>query len=204
MPRARKTNTRKVRERILILCEGAKTEPNYFNGIRADKSQENQLTGLRIQVFDTKYNTAVELVKESIDLKKEAVKERNPYDSVWVVVDKDYYHKHPEAYDLAEKNNIQIAFSSISFEYWFLLHFGRFNISFNRSRDLERYLRDQNHYRAYKKSHNHYDTLRPKTYKAIANAKWLRKEIQYDESIRPYHYNPFTNVDILVEYLLNL
>lgn len=204
MPRARKTNTRKIRERILILCEGAKTEPNYFNGIRADKAQENQLTGLRIEVFDTKYNTAVELVKQCIELKKEAVKERNPYDSIWVVVDKDFYHKHPEAYDLAEKHDIKIAFSSISFEYWFLLHFGKFNIPFKRSRDVENYLRDHNYYTSYKKSHDHYQKLQPKTYKAIANAKWLRKEIKYDEEKRPYLYNPFTNVDILVEYLLSL
>lgn len=204
MPRARRTNTRKVRERILILCEGAKTEPNYFNGIKADKSQENQLTGLRIEVYDTKYNTAVELVKESIELKEAAADDRNPYDSVWVVVDKDYYYKHPEAYDLAEENDVRIAFSSISFEYWFLLHFGRFKIAFERSRDLEKYLREHNYYKSYKKSHDHYTKLRPKTYKAIANAKWLRKEIDYQEDVRPYHYNPFTNVDVLVEYLLGL
>ena len=204
MPRARKVRTRKIRERILILCEGAKTEPNYFNGIKADKSQENQLTGLRIEVFDTKYNTAVELVKEAIELKKEAYQNRNPYDSIWVVVDLDGYHKHPEAYNLAEKNGVRIAFSSISFEYWFLLHFGKFNIPFSRSRELEAYLRENNHYKSYKKAFNHYDKLRPKTYKAIANAKWLRKEIKYEEGDRPYLYNPFTNVDVLVEYLLSL
>ncbi|MGB0522149.1 MAG: RloB family protein [Flammeovirgaceae bacterium] len=204
MPRARKVNTRKIRERILILCEGAKTEPNYFNGIRADKSKENQLTGLRIEVYDTKYNTALELVKQAVELKKEAATDRNPYDSVWVVVDKDFYHKHPEAYNLAEKNDIRISFSSISFEYWFLLHFGKFNISFNRSKDLETYLREHNYYKSYKKSYDHYSKLRKKTHKAIANAQWLRKEIKYDEEVRPYHYNPFTNVDILVDYLLSL
>lgn len=204
MPKERKVNTRKVRERILILCEGEKTEPNYFNGIKADKKKEHQLTGLRIEVFDTIYNTAVELVKQAIDLKRQGNHERNPYDSVWVVVDLDGYHKHPEAYDLAEKNGIRIAFSCVSFEYWFLLHFGKFNIPFPKSKELERYLRENNYYRSYKKAANHYDKLRAKTQKAIANAKWLRKEVNYVEGDRPYLYNPFTNVDILVEYLLSL
>ena len=85
------------------------------------ESQEHQLTGLRIEIYDTKYNTAVELVKQAIELKKSGKSEQNPYDSIWVVVDLDGYRKHPQAFDLAEENDIKMAFSCISFEYWFLL-----------------------------------------------------------------------------------
>ena len=112
MPKPRKVSLRKIRERILILCEGAKTEPNYFAGIKSDKSLDNQLTGLRIEIYDTKYNTALELVREAVDLKKEATKESNSYDSVWVVVDLDGYAKHPDAFHLAKKNKVKIAFFS--------------------------------------------------------------------------------------------
>ena len=206
MPKPRKVSQRKVRRRILILCEGAKTEPIYFGGIKSDKTLENQLTGLRIEIFDTKYNTALELVKEAAELKRAALKEFNPYDSVWIVVDLDGYAKHPEAFRLAKRNKIRMAFSSISFEYWFLLHFGKFNIEFERSRDLENYLREKEYYRMYKKSHNHYEKLRDKTYRAIKNAKWLREEIGFnpERGHVPYNFNPFTNVDELVEYLLML
>ena len=203
MPKPRKVSLRKIRERILILCEGAKTEPNYFAGIKTDKTLENQLTGLRIEIYDTKYNTALELVKQAVELKKEAVKELNPYDSAWVVVDLDGYAKHPEAFSLAKRNKVNVAFSSISFEYWFLLHFGRFNLYFEKSRELEQLLREK-YYRNYKKSFQHYDYLRDKTSKAIENAKWLREQVEFKKGDLPYKYNPFTNVDELVEYLLSL
>lgn len=204
MPKPRKVNLRKIRRRILILCEGAKTEPIYFLGIKADKTLEHQLTGLRIEVSDTIYNTGMELVKEAVQLKKEAVKDQNPYDSIWVVVDLDGYAKHPQAFQMANQHKINMIFSAISFEYWFLLHYGKFNIPFKRSKEVENYLREKNFYRGYKKSHQHYEQLKGKTYRAIENAKWLRTQVISDENKPYYKYNPFTNVDELVEYLLEL
>src|ERR1700676_3216244 len=97
-----------VRKRILILCEGGKTEPGYFKAIRNDKLFANQLSGLRIIIHDTKKNTAKELVAEAISLAKEAKRERNPYDEIWIVVDRDGYSKHPESFDRARATGIKI------------------------------------------------------------------------------------------------
>jgi hypothetical protein len=36
--RDRKVETRNLRQRILIVCEGAKTEPNYFKSFRVNKT----------------------------------------------------------------------------------------------------------------------------------------------------------------------
>ena len=49
------------------------------------------------------------------------------YESTWAVFDKDYHPEHKEAFKLAkqeiDENKVNIAFSSISFEQWILLHF---------------------------------------------------------------------------------
>jgi hypothetical protein len=75
-------NTRTLR-RILIVCEGEKTEPNYFR-----KFPENPEVYDRIDIHGTGYNT-VSLVNEAIRLKNEALKKREPYIEVWCVFDKD-------------------------------------------------------------------------------------------------------------------
>ena len=63
--------------------------------------------------------------------------EDGTYDEVWAVYDKDGHPKHKEAYDLAllkiGDKIVNIAFSSISFEYWILLHFEENATAFERS-----------------------------------------------------------------------
>jgi hypothetical protein len=64
-------NTRKLR-RILIVCEGEKTEPNYFRKFPANPEVYDG-----IDVYGTGYNT-VSLINEAIRIKKLALKKRNP------------------------------------------------------------------------------------------------------------------------------
>ena len=123
MPKKRLTNKRKPNKRILILCEGKETEPNYFKGLKQDTYHRNKLAALRIELYDSGKNTGKELVVEAKYLKKTANAEKNPYDAIWIVIDRDGYTKHPQTFDQANANKINIAFSSISFEFWFLLHF---------------------------------------------------------------------------------
>ena len=73
MTSRRYTKIRHIRQRILILCEGMKTEPLYFNSIKADKSRNNRLSGLRIVLHNAAKNTPKELVDIAIKLKKEAI-----------------------------------------------------------------------------------------------------------------------------------
>lgn len=59
------------------------------------------------------------------------------YDEVWAVFDKDGHPQHQEAFELAEnkinEKKVNIAFSSIAFEYWILLHFERNTSVFEKS-----------------------------------------------------------------------
>lgn len=111
----------KVHYRILIVCEGEKTEPNYFESF-----EEIQKGGY---VFDIdckggKINTLT-VVDKAIELRDKAEKSGKPYDSVWAVFDKDDFpeEKFNEAILKAERSGIGCAWSNEAFELWYVFHF---------------------------------------------------------------------------------
>ena len=64
--------TQKVKKRILIISEGKKTEPNYFNAVKAKFRLSS------VEVPDTKKNTGKELLQIAIDYQKKAKKIETP------------------------------------------------------------------------------------------------------------------------------
>ena len=80
---------------------------------------------------------------------------------MWVVYDKDGYSKHAETFDYAKRHNVKIAFSSISFETWILLHFGYTTRAFEKSEKIISYLKHKYHFDY---SKNDYDTFNSKEY----------------------------------------
>ncbi len=106
----------------LIICEGKKTEPNYFNGL---KKKINEKYGNKVDVLipnidikGTGMNTT-SLVKYT----QKTVNHANKvYGQVWVVFDKDDYND--EQFNSAIDNcNYNVAWSNPNFELWLLAHF---------------------------------------------------------------------------------
>jgi len=195
---------RQINKRILILCEGAETEPIYFNALKSDKANTNNLAALRIIVHDSKKNTAKELVAEALELKKEAILEKNAYDAIWVVVDRDDYTKHPESFNRAEKTKICIGFSSPSFEYWFLMHFGFSSAPFENADAVKKKLKVKEHLPEYEKNIDVYQKLKCRQNAAIENSKKIIEHHANSSDVPIWKLNPYTNVGALVEFLLNL
>ncbi len=195
-----KSTIRKVARKVWIYCEGSETEYNYFNGIKKEKRLTDIKAAHGIEIPETKINTAKELVKLAKAKKKEF-----PFDTCWVVFDKDGYTKHPQAFNQAKDNNINIAFSSVSFEYWFLLHFEQTSKPFKKADALIKELKKKG-YSHYEKTLDHYAFLKSKTKIAISNAIWLRKGIEAieGEGYKCYECDAYTDVDKLVDYLLKL
>ena len=110
----------------LIVCEGKKTEPNYFNGLkrRINEKYGNKVDVLipNIDVKGTGMNTT-SLVKYT----QKTVNHANKvYGQVWVVFDKDDYNN--EQFDSAIKNcDYNVAWSNPNFEVWLLAHFKKVN-----------------------------------------------------------------------------
>ncbi|MCK5535340.1 RloB domain-containing protein [bacterium] len=192
--RKKKSGKRHLKPRLFVLCEGTKTEPRYLKGFLKNLGMEEGYQIDIIELVDTEINTA----KELVDL---AIKQRElEKDEIWAVFDKDGYTMHAQAFDRARAKDINIAFSSISFETWILLHYVYTTKEFEKSEDVIKYMKD-NGYIDYEKSDcENFNKTKDKLEKAIINAKRLRhhqKSVNSDNKI--YKWNPYTNIDELLE-----
>ncbi len=208
------SKNKNIKKSLYILTEGH-TEQAYFSRISEILGDEDEW----------KYSVTVD-VREIVDgsktdpvnMVKEAKKSQKSYDEVWVVFDKDRDRdqQNLQAFELAAKSKIKVAFSSISFEEWVLLHFERSITAFQRSDCESRgqqctcngaicastYIR-LNYYPTYVKGKAKlYDDLSDKRDVALEFAAWLK----YRHSpLTNYHLlNPFTDVDNLVSQLFEL
>jgi hypothetical protein len=188
----RQQNIRPLR-RFLIVCEGEKTEPNYFKAF-----PENPEVYDAIDIYGTGYNT-VSLVDEAIRLKTKARDEKKPYIEVWCVFDKDSFsvEQFTAALILAGKNQIKCAYSIEAFELWYLLHFNYYDSALSREQYKDKLSELLN--RAYLKNDpNMYKLLEKKQSTAIQNAQKLFIR-QYKLPLR--EQNPITIVFELVKRL---
>lgn len=113
----RSIETKEVRVYFLIVCEGEKTEPNYFKSFKTNVKSF-------VYTIDTlgEGSNTKDLVKRTI---KARDKSSQQYDSVWVVFDKDSFSpdNFNGAIQLASHNDIKVGWSNEAFELWYLLHF---------------------------------------------------------------------------------
>ena len=206
-------NNKYTKRTLYILTEGH-TEEAYFSRMSEIMSDEDEW----------KYSVTIQ-VREIVDgsktdplnMVKEAKKSQKNYDEVWVVFDKDRDRdtQNLQAIELASKSKINIAFSSISFESWVLLHFEKFKTNFERSDCESRgsmcncngdicistYIK-LNYYQSYQKGKSKlYDELYDKLDIALEFSAWLRC---HHEPLNSIHVlNPFTDIDRLISLLLS-
>ena len=194
MKLTRPEKNRKLR-RILIVCEGEKTEPNYFRKFQADQEVYDS-----IDVHGTGYNT-VSLINEAIRIKNEAVQKREPYSEIWCVFDKDDFSIEAFEYAirLAGQNQINCAYSIEAFEIWYMLHFNYYDSALSRRQYKEK-LSELLKKPYLKNDTEMYSLLKGRRKKAIQNAKRLYN-IQCLLPLKDQ--NPITTVFKLVEQLID-
>lgn len=122
--------TREANNIVLIVCEGTKTEPNYFLELREYLRLPNGSV-----VIDSNCGTdPISVVNHGINLYNEHKRLRGiAYDRIYCVFDRDQYHL-PEGGDpysaaisiIAKKKTAKDIFFAINsvpcFEFWLLLH----------------------------------------------------------------------------------
>ncbi len=129
--------TKSKRRFFLIVCEGKKTEPNYFKSLR-DSLPKGVLDVCEFSIEGEGYNTE-SLVKRSLKFKSKWEKEINrKIDKLWVVFDRDSFT--PKAFNNAIKTclnknpKVEAAWTNEAFELWYLLHFHYYNTGINRKK----------------------------------------------------------------------
>jgi hypothetical protein len=187
----RRTNHFEPRQRLLIICEGEKTEPNYFRKFPLPPGSVVDVRGIG--------ENTVSLIREAIQLRDQS---DFYYDQVWCVFDRDSFpvENFNNAMQIAQDNHIKVAYSNEAFELWYVLHFDYLHTGISRRNYITRLRRLLGH-RYLKNSETIYDEIIARQEDAIRNAKRLLA--QYDPP-KPAEDNPSTTVHILVELLNRL
>ncbi len=183
--RLRDINTREIRQRFLIVCEGAKTEPNYFEKFR--------FPGIIVAIEGLGFDPR-QLVDTAIDLRRD-----DDYDQVWCVFDRDTWpiDNFNGAISKAQQKKIQIAYANEAFELWYLLHFNYHDTGIPRHEYITR-LHTHLGKPYTKNSLTIYEELESRMDDAIRNAERLMT--QYNPP-NPAADNPSTTVHLLVKEL---
>lgn len=187
----RQSETRRIPDKFLIVCEGEKTEPNYFNWLRTNwklKSSDVHITG--------KSGDPLGVIRTAISMKS-AAKGKNKYDQVWAVFDRDNFSnaRLGQAFLEARNEGIFVAFSNESFELWYLLHYNLRETSIGR-KELCDELSELFGEKYEKSSRKIFTKLKLHMKKAVTHAKYLVSSRPNEKAPQS---NPYTGVYLLVE-----
>ncbi len=194
-----------VREKVayfLIICEGSKTEPNYFLELEKDLPKGI----VKIEIEGSGLNT-ISLVDHAIKARDTSIRK---YDRIWVIFDKDDFpdENFNTAIYKALGNGISCAWSNEAFELWFLLHFQYINVGMGREQYkefLENEVRKASKNPNYTYTKNSTDTYSVlKQYGNQAQAiKWASKLLSNYSNEKYATHNPCTLVHIVIDELMN-
>jgi hypothetical protein len=130
---------------ILIVCEGAETEPNYFESLR----DYLKLSTISVKIED-RAGAPISVVEEArAQVEKRLQDFRDgrtnapPFEAIWCVFDVEN-PRHNQTFDravqVADQNDYQLAVSNPAFEFWYVLHFERTTRPFADGGELKGYL----------------------------------------------------------------
>jgi len=206
----RKLERRAGYDRILIVSEGARTEPNYFKEIRAEYRLHSANVEVQPGAFGTQPLQVVDYARELFE-KGDARKGIRPraFEQVYAVFDRD---DHPTFHDALARaraldgtlrNDLRqpVKFAAIasrpSFEFWLLLHFEDVRHLIHRDEAMRRLKR---HLPGYDKGYGRaFAETRSELQTAMDRARALAERVDPANDAEPY-----TGVVHLVELLTRL
>lgn len=197
--------SRNTAKKILIACEGSKTEPDYFKSIRQDLRSPT----LEIIILPPQGRTDPRSIIELAIEKRENMRKDRRWtegDMAWAVFDGDEHIENSlanwrDAIDRAKRQKIQLAITNPSFELWYLIHFRDQFSAINRHQAIALL---KEHILNYDKSKCFYPKpLKDLTPKAIKRAEKMADRIQQD-SLDEYANPSCNGLPNLMRLLLNL
>ncbi len=199
----RKVATRDKIVRFLIVCEGERTEPNYFKGLVKDRYSE-----VRSEEIVGEGKSTCALVKKTEEIRSRLEHQRHlRFDRVWVVFDKDDFNDFNEAIALAKSKGYMPGWSNEAFELWYLFHFVYLDSAISRAdyiKKLENEIQKKPGYEEYRYKKNDkgiYALLQSIGSETLAKERAARLREFFIESVDYKSHKPSTTVDLLVEEL---
>lgn len=125
-PLRRRVATLRPRKTFLIICEGERTEPEYLDALKRQRSaREAAAVDIRVET-GRGVSTPRQLVDIALAARQRALGEGAEIDEFWCVFDVEWPINHPglrTAIEKAESNGVRLAVSNPCFELWLILHF---------------------------------------------------------------------------------
>lgn len=122
----RKVGTRKPKRTFYLICEGSRTEPDYFRALKRtikDSLVEIEIAG-GVGVPMTIAKAACELAKrKGLKGSRRNLSSFESKDEVWAVFDRDSFEDFNQAIGHCRDGNVFVARSIPCFEVWLILHF---------------------------------------------------------------------------------
>lgn len=199
---SRKAPKREPYDLVLIVCEGEKTEPFYFQSLIAFE----KLSSVNIAIISGNGSDPASVVKTARAKIKDQEKYL-PFDKVYCVIDRDSHATFQQAQDMVrDDGKIQLIVSYPSFEFWYLCHFvysrspitraGSKSAGDNCISLLNTHWQNKFNAPYSKEIKNIYSKLYEKLETAITHSKRALAEAKRVDEL-----NPSTQVHELVEYL---
>lgn len=120
---ARRKPQRDSYAKILIVCEGEKTEPNYFQGAK----DYYALNSANVEICGDCGSDPVSIIKYAKQCYREERDAGDAFDKIFCVFDRDAHPHYTQAMNeisgATPKNTFEAINSVPCFEYWLLLHF---------------------------------------------------------------------------------
>ena len=189
---------------ILIVCEGAETEPNYFESLR----NLLRLSTVQVKIKD-RAGAPISVMDEAqyqMERRKQDIRDGRtdfpPFEAIWCVLDVENPYNNPSfdrAVHLADQNNYQLAVSNPAFEFWYVLHFERTTRPFANGDELKEYLR--RHIPGYYPALPVFDSLVASTQTAVRHAISISENHPQGGQRFP---NPSTRVHWLVKEMIEM
>lgn len=198
----RQRRERARNKRVLIVCEGTKTEPHYLRELLNDLHISQQV----VRVAPNDGVSPDRIVEHALKLYEEDAKAGDAFDQVYCVFDRDNHTTFDNAMQRIQALNaagkpFEAITSKPCFEVWLLLHFGYTDQPFHAAGkkseggQVVSALKTKQGFDKYGKGQKGvYGQLKTKLANALNNAERLRTHNAKMDSI-----NPATDVDILVK-----
>lgn len=191
-------------DKVLIVTEGKKTEPEYFN----DLKKYHKIHSANIKIDGSSDSSPDSVVKYGRKLYEDERSRGDAFDRVYFVFDKDTHLTYSQALDEIKRyrrKNIFFAINSVPcFEYWLLLHFTYTTEPFKAAGKLSAadavIQKVKKHIPDYDKSTA---GLFVQLYDQLEQAK-KNAVLSIEEASKTRTDNPSTRVHELVDYLQNI
>lgn len=207
----RGSKPRRTKPVILIVTEGEKSEPKYFEHFRTRQNN------VEVRVVPNSKNGGktdyLNLIRKASRICKADDLSPKSGDSVWIVADGDVNYQAADAIKkknaaltqaraTAEKEAYSLLISNPCFELWYLLHL-RYTTAHLPDYDAVKKALEQAGIKNYEKHNDLYEQLASETIEAIKRAKRLETHQVENGFTLPLGIdaNPFTEVYRLVEKL---